>query len=123
MSDPDRTRQPVQMTLHGRVRCCFCRTDYNDFALPPDDTPISEAHFGVRFPMTLAGINTKWKARVLFNGDDVTANCLEGEAGDNGWVALYALDSQGKRFKCSLGEHALAYMEHGKVQFLKIPVG
>lgn len=116
------SRQPVQMTLQGAVRCCFCRTDYNDYALPPDDSnPISEVHFGVRFPMTLAGMNSVWKARVLFNGDDVTAQCFEGEAGDKGWVALYALNRKGERFICGNGEHPLAYMEHGKVQFLKIP--
>lgn len=123
MTDPDRTQQPVQMTAQGAVRCCLCRTDYGDYALPPGDVPISEAHFGVRFPMTTIGMNSKWSARVLFNGDDVTSNCFEGEAGDNGWVALYALNAQEQRFKCGLGEHALAYMEHGRVEFMKIPRG
>jgi hypothetical protein len=133
MTDPDRTQQPVQMTAQGAVRCCFCRTDYGDYALPPDDAvPISEAHWGVRFrdnektPLDYrlrhSGEFSRWKWRILFNGDDVTANCLEFEHGDSGWVALYARNKEGKRFMCGLGDHALAYMEHGKVVAEKVPI-
>lgn len=135
MTDPDKTQQPVQMTAQGAVRCCLCRTDYGDYALPPDENnPISEQHWGVRFrnnPKTPIearmrhhkGEWSEWTWRILFNGDDVTANCLEFEAGDNGWVALYARNEQDKRFMCGLGDHALAYMEHGKVEALKISKG
>lgn len=131
------TKQPVQLTPEGSVRCAYCRDD--DWGLPHETERVSEAHWGVRFspfysgsgPCVVLGAHpgemTEWHWKITLDGEDVTKHCVEFEWGDQGWVALYHLNADRQRVRCGGAllhtdfEHPLIFIERGKVVAEKIP--
>lgn len=115
--------QPAFMTPRGVVRCALCRTD--DYGLPPGDTRISEQHVSARFNDNLGS----WVWRVFLEGEDVTRDCYEALAGDDGVVYLFDHDASGHRYVCPtqvpqrMGDqrHAVLVQHRGKVRVVRRP--
>lgn len=74
---------------------------------PPAPVRISESHIAVRF----GDANPRWT--VLLDGIDVTHDCTEALAGQDGWVAMMCTGEV-----CS-GNHVRTEQRHGHVQIVR----
>lgn len=113
-------RQPAIQTPRGVIRCAYCRTD--EFGLPEGPDRLDENHVGIRFG-DRSGRKGVWT--ILLDGEDVTSDCAEAYAGEEGWVGVYDKNGLGNRYLCptSNREHALLIKRWGQVRVICRPAG
>jgi len=116
-------RQPALQTSRGVIRPACCRTD--EWGYPPGPGRLAEHHVGTRFG---DGNNGSGEWQVLLNGVNVTEQCVEALAGDDGFVIVYDLDGvTGRRYQCPFGPktgskaHALVVKKYGRVDVVRVP--
>ena len=94
---------------HGDCVTCTGGNPPAEFAA---DRPVGDAHVGVRFG--------HFGVFDIFLYDSKVSNrAFEAMAGPDGWVAMYDMNDEGRKFVCpdiTTGTHAAFTIKHGEVR-------
>lgn len=98
--------------MSGRSACVGCFPE-----LIPEGR-LGDHHVSIRFRGHVPGLS------ILYDGFDVTADCVEALAGEAGWVVLIAKDSNGERFYCPSrrSRHVQVHRYEGEVTIIRTSV-